>query len=332
MSLTKNDWILGEVLRLYLSGYSQDKIGNDINVSIGTVNSIINDAVSHDNSLEVQRQIAIAMKKSGISLQQIAGNLRWKNLVKIRSLDEKKIEKILDSMEKLINEYGFPPSESAGLFVSLLEFMLKKQIDPSKLEEEIMAKQQDLQNIINEIGINKQSLEKSQAVLQEQLSKRKLTQKTLDTIDNILSIFEIYDADITDFGRLARAIEDFKKQGWDAKEIVLKYEKIQTLDSAIKKLDARLIKAQSLLEHLREKQRKEETRWKSYDNAFAVFEQLTQAGLKPQDIFNVSYILNTDFSPGLVSQLIEEIKTYGSIASATARLERKNEIEDDTLL
>jgi hypothetical protein len=59
-----------------------------------------------------------------------------------------------------------------------------------------------------------------------------------------------------------------------------------------------------------------------YD-AFKVFSSLIQDGLKPEDIFNNSFILKNDFSNNTVSQLIEDIRTYGGLALAKFKLERE---------
>jgi DNA-directed RNA polymerase specialized sigma24 family protein len=55
LNVSNNEWIKGEIVRLFLLGFSQDKISKEVNVSIGSVNSILNEALSHDNTLELQR-------------------------------------------------------------------------------------------------------------------------------------------------------------------------------------------------------------------------------------------------------------------------------------
>lgn len=48
-----------------------------------------------DDTIELQRQIAIISKKSGVSIAQIAANMRWKNRIKQIALDDRKIENFL---------------------------------------------------------------------------------------------------------------------------------------------------------------------------------------------------------------------------------------------
>jgi hypothetical protein len=58
-----------------------------------------------------------------------------------------------------------------------------------------------------------------------------------------------------------------------------------------------------------------------YD-AFQIFNNLVESGLKPEDVFKTSYILKNNFTPETFSQLAEDIETYGSIAAARVKLER----------
>ena len=79
MTLNNKNWLKNEVLRLYLSGYSQENIAKEVNISIGMVNALVNETIESDDTADLQRQIAIVSKKTGVDIKQIAANLRWKN-------------------------------------------------------------------------------------------------------------------------------------------------------------------------------------------------------------------------------------------------------------
>ena len=61
-----------------------------------------------------------------MKIKHIATNLRWKNLIKQSSLDDKKVEKLLDGMDALFNKYSIPPSAAANQFFSMIETMLRE--------------------------------------------------------------------------------------------------------------------------------------------------------------------------------------------------------------
>lgn len=90
MTLLNKTWIKQEVSRLWLYGESQGNIAIQLNISVGTVNNFVNEIMKSDDTIELQRQIAIISKKSGVSIPQIAANLGWKNRIKQSALDDKK--------------------------------------------------------------------------------------------------------------------------------------------------------------------------------------------------------------------------------------------------
>jgi len=90
MALKINSWLKNEVLREYLSGEPQEGIANKLNISVGTVNNIASEFIKSDDTIDLQRQIAIVAKKNGVDIMQIATNLRFKNKIKQSSLDDRK--------------------------------------------------------------------------------------------------------------------------------------------------------------------------------------------------------------------------------------------------
>lgn len=46
------------------------------------VNTLINEIIKSDDTVELQRQIAIVSKKNGVDIKQIAANLRYKHIIK----------------------------------------------------------------------------------------------------------------------------------------------------------------------------------------------------------------------------------------------------------
>ena len=90
MALKINSWLKNEVLREYLSGEPQEGIANKLNISVGTVNNIASEFIKSDDTIDLQRQIAIVAKKNGVDIMQIATNLRFKNKIKQSSSDDRK--------------------------------------------------------------------------------------------------------------------------------------------------------------------------------------------------------------------------------------------------
>lgn len=56
MSIINNEWTKAETVKIFLLGFTQDKISKELKISIGSVNTILDEALRHDKTLELQRQ------------------------------------------------------------------------------------------------------------------------------------------------------------------------------------------------------------------------------------------------------------------------------------
>ena len=59
MTLINKSWLKSEVLRLWLSGDSQEAIANELKISVGTVNSLVNEIMKSDDTIDLQRQLLL---------------------------------------------------------------------------------------------------------------------------------------------------------------------------------------------------------------------------------------------------------------------------------
>ena len=134
----------------------------------------------------------------------------------------------------------------------------------------------------------------------------------------------MYDLEVVDLLQLPGIIEGFKKLDWDTTTIIDKYKTQQDLELGIKKQESKMKKNEAVLEDLYRKRMEEKRKWGISCNGIQVFNKLVESGLKPEDIFNVSYVRKNNYTPETISQLLEDIDKYGSIAAATGRLERLN--------
>jgi regulatory LuxR family protein len=327
MTLINKSWLKSEVLRLWLSGDSQEAIANQLKISVGTVNSLVNEIMKSDDTIDLQRQIAIVVKKNEVKIKHIATNLRWKNLIKQSSLDDRQVEKLLDAMDALFNKYSIPPSAAANQFYSIIVTMLREHKEPLKLEEELKSKISELREIDNQIETNNKLLEESKATVEEEQKILKIKQKDLDQFHQISQLLEMceYPEISTEYGAVTRAMIDIKKLGYDPKIIVSKYEEFESLAKANQKLKEKYLEAEGMLRHYKHKLDEEEARWKDRGNAFEIFTRLIKDGLKVEDIFMVVNVLKNDYPQSGIKQLIEDIRTCGNISAAKWKSKREYE-------
>lgn len=331
MTLINKNWLKSEILRAYLSGDPQGVIASQLNISIGTVNGFVSEIIKSDDTIELQRQIAIISKKNGVNIKQIATNLRFKNLVKQSSLDDKKIEKFLDAMDNWGNKFSISPTALAKQLFSIIEMTLRENMEPDKLGELIKSKTSQLREIHNQVEISNNLLEETKVSVEEEQKRLKIKQKDLDQFRQISNLLEIYEYPefSTEYGNVARAMIDIKELGYDPKIIVSKYDEFNSLTKASEKLKKDMGELEVVLRSYRRKSDEEKVKWKDHGIAFEIFTRLVRDGLKNEDIFTVTHILNNDFSPSKIKKLIEDIRTYGSIRAAKSKLKRGYEEDDE---
>jgi predicted transcriptional regulator len=250
MTLQNKSWLKNEISRLYLSGHSQQTIANELNISIGTVNNLVSEIINSDDTTELQRQIAIVAKKKKVDIIQIAANLRFKNMIKISVLDDRSAEKLLDGLEILFNKYSISPSNAKKLLFSIIEMILRDNIEPNRLEEQIKSKNAELERINSEIETRDKVLEEIKAkALKEQLREKvnELVLKEFREVSLMLGFYGHPEIP-TEYGDVARAFIQFKKLGYDPKVIVAEYGKSISLTEKIKKLEAQLQNLEKILE------------------------------------------------------------------------------------
>ncbi len=319
---------------MYLSADSQESIGDNLKISVGTVSLLLNEILKSDDTIDLQRQIAIIARKKGVSIKQLAANLRWKNEIKKSGLDDKKVEKFLDAMDMMFNKYSIAPTAAASKFFSLIETMLRQNIEPDKLEEEIKSKSTELQKINSQIEAANELLHESRAKVEKERMRLKIKERSLNQFQQISNLLELngYPEISSEYGSVVRALIDFKGLGYDPKVIVSKYETVERLTSAIKKLETKLQKSEEIQGLYRRMQKDQETKWKGYFDTIKILEGLIKDGLRKEDIFTAVHLINQDFPKNNMSQIMEHLRTYGSLAAATLKLEREHDAENEVLL
>lgn len=240
MTLVNKTWLKQEITRLFLSGESQESIAVQLDISVGTVNNFVNEIIKSDDTIELQRQIAIISKKSGVSIGQISVNLRCKNqIIKQSAQDDKKTEKFLDAMDIWCNKYSIPPTALAKHLFSIIEITLRENIEPHKLEEVIKLKINKLHELADEVEARSKLLEETKINVEEDQKRLKIKQKHLDQFQHFSDLLEFYDLPefSSKYGDVVHVLIDIKNAGYDPKVIISEYENFLSLTEENERLE-----------------------------------------------------------------------------------------------
>ena len=158
------------------SWISRDEIAKNNDIGAGTVSAIIKEAMQNDPEFDLQRQVALSLKKeNNLDIESFASLIRIRNkLIKEMGLnnDEKskveEVQEIEHKIELLIVNLGvfcFKRGFSIDEFIDVIENMWslkdKTKIPIEQLPNELLQKQRRLENVekeIQEIELKKQLL------------------------------------------------------------------------------------------------------------------------------------------------------------------------------
>ena len=86
-----------KVIQQWLSGDSRSKIATDNNIGEGTVSGIVSEfKIGLDNSeFDSSRELALAVKKQGLNLSELASNFRLHNFIRASAVTEDELESFI---------------------------------------------------------------------------------------------------------------------------------------------------------------------------------------------------------------------------------------------
>src|SRR5215208_5476264 len=164
------------VINGWLHGISRDEIAKNNDIGAGTVSAIIKEAMQNDPEFDLQRQVALSLKKeNNLDIKSFAPVIRIRNkLIKEMGLnnDEKsKVEEVQEIEHKIellivnLAVFCFKRGFSIDEFIDVIENMSsledKVKIPIEQLPNQLLQKQRHLESIekeIQEIELKKQLL------------------------------------------------------------------------------------------------------------------------------------------------------------------------------
>jgi hypothetical protein len=163
------------VIGQWLHGISRDEVAKNNDIGAGTVSAIIKEAMQEDPEFDLQRQVALSLKKeNNLDTKSFASLFRIRNkLIKEMGLnnDEKskievqeiehKIELLILNLAVFCFKRGFSIEEFIDVIENISSLEHKTKIPIEQLPNELLQKQRRLENVekeIQEIELKKQLL------------------------------------------------------------------------------------------------------------------------------------------------------------------------------
>ena len=196
------------VISEWLHGISRDEVAKNNDIGAGTVSAIIKEAMQEDPEFDLQRQVALSLKKeNNLDVKSFASLIRIRNkLIKEMGLnnDEKskvvKVQEIEHKIEPLILNlavFCFKRGFSIEEFVDMLENMSslehKIKIPIEQLPNELLQKQRHLESTekkTQEIKLKKQLLLNDYNITADTLEEYKTNRPSFEKYIKLKKEFE----------------------------------------------------------------------------------------------------------------------------------------------
>ncbi|MDP9305537.1 MAG: hypothetical protein M3O68_04250 [Thermoproteota archaeon] len=302
------------VIRLYLSGLSQEEISIETGVSEGTVNAIMQE-ISDDN-LILQREVAIVCKKAGITVKQLASNLAFENSIKRLGFEEGKIHAILKAISRPFTDDGIQDLDFVAKVISdIATLTVKNNVSLEELSVEIQNKYLELNRLKQEIKNAKWSLKELQKRKIKLLSENRLTHTELNRFRKTRKSFEKIGLDFKKPDEIENVLRNIKEKNCDIPDIINELKVTRSLENKKQDLQNACNDLQNVLAISTNKQEEQKRYWSHLYPAIDLLNKLLQRGIDQNVILIIFDVLQKH--PYLsISAFSKDIDTYGGIEGA----------------
>ena len=304
------NWTRKQVIDLWFDS-SQEQVASTLGISLGKVNSIIQEFTkSHEWASKV-RELVISAKKNGVDINQIISNDRFVNAVKKYGSDYDKLEVILAGLSQIISQNDGDPAIAVPIIYQILEIVYKLHKSPIEILEE-------LQSFTNK----RRTLEDQIQAIETELKNNGVTIGDIQICTLFMDNLENFE--VSDMAQANNILNNIREQGGD----VLKVLKLLSSDFSIKcelnKFRERIFDNINTLEKLKAES---QVRRESVE----ISTRIAKRGYTQEAITNVLNVIEhvmreyENAPNGLFfAQLREDLSVYGSLSACNIALKYQN--------
>ena len=322
--IPNKEWLATQTRRLSLEGFTQEEIAKELNISEGTVNAIIQELSDLDDSLQLQHEIALVSKKSGLSIKELASNLAFSNATKKLGFEHNKIDSILKAIDRICTMDGsLAPDSVANMTLSVFELILKKNISLDELYGEIGKKYDELERLKLEIDQTKLALAETQKEKTKALKEYDLTRRDLNKFTKLRQDFEEVGLDFENREEIQTVLMNMDELDNDARNIIDEVKKIRVFKLTEFELEQQCIDKEKNLKIYQKREDELKAAWNFNYPSIKILNTLLQNGVNPvtlHSVFDMLFKYEQFFS---IHDLAKDIDTYGGIQAAIFKKKRE---------
>jgi len=316
MTIENKDWYYDQTLRLSLSGFSQEQIARELQVSEGTINAIMRDLMNSDETLRLQHEIAVVSKKSGVPVGKLAANLAFANAIKLRALEDNKIEYVLRAIDSFCaKDASYDPDATAILFIEFCDLAIKNRSSPDSLVKELKSKYNELSELVKQSEREKVILSQIKEASKTELENHNVDKKTLQDFLNLKEDFKNSGLNFDKRDEILNVLYNLSVNDNDADKIIDEVKQIRLLNFHRARVLDECDKAERILQNYHEEIDRVKRNMNLYAHSADVISTLLGKGNSPQSILKIFDIWSKHphLSP---DQFGYDIDTYGGMVEA----------------
>jgi len=330
LTIQNRDWLVAQITRMYLSGFSQEEISIELNVSEGTVNAMIQEVCASNDMLKLQHEVAVVLKKSGLSIKELASNMAFVNAIKKLGFEQNKIDLILKAIDSLCLQDGtLEPDTVATLLTQTFDLILKNQISLAELPKEIVRIYSGLNELNEEIKQTKKSLSELKNQRNKALAEYRLTLKELENFARLRESFEEAGLDFENREVIHNVLCNIREMDYDSQNLIEEVKNIRVIKLTQSELGQKCEELEKTLEIYQKKEQELKRNWNFLFPAIEGMKELLQRGENPVTIYNIFNVLAKHHPYLSINNLAKDIDTYGGIEGAIFK--KKRELENLTI-
>jgi DNA-binding XRE family transcriptional regulator len=316
MTIQDKEWLSHQTIRLSLSGHTQEQIARELHVSEGTVNAIIQELINSDDTLVLQREIAIVSKSSGISIKQIASNMAFANAIKAMAYENDRHESVIRAIDSIcIRDGSFNPDAIATIFMQFCEMVLKNNTSPINVYRDIQSKYREFDNANKQLEDMKIKLKQLKVDLDLEYEKHRITGLILQKFLSLKKDFEEVGLNFDKRDEILNFLRNLKQMHTNPKKIINEVKRVSSLKVHKLSLIEKCEKIEKILENYKKEIELQKRSTGFLYPAVELVTNLLQRGNSPESILKLFEILSKHPDLSLV-QFAYDIETYGGIKAA----------------
>jgi DNA-binding XRE family transcriptional regulator len=310
------------IIRDWLLGVPRDTIAQSAGVAEGTVTNIVEFYKQNENSVDLQRQIAVVIRKTGTDVYQFASNLRWQNALSRAGSSNEKLTQFISALQKECDFNGINVAHAISTLVQIAEITATQKIPLVHLSSHIEKEYAEAERIELDLEFNREILELSNEGVEDALVRNRLTLEKITKFLSVKKTLRLNGLLIGDLTSTVRVISNVKSMGYDPSLVVSKLSEIESLERRKAKLEKECDNYEANLEQYAIKLKAAQTYWGNHEASVDLYANAVSMGLTPHDIFDAVTIFakNVDFTP---QQVIHDLRVYGDIRAAIFKSKRE---------